>query len=357
MAEAPESDELEISLFGPAFGEALVIHYGEGKWICIDSCIDESSGRPATLVYLEGIGVSLETQVSHLVLTHTDGDHVRGISTLFAACEQAQLILPAALDDRHAAAYLASNCEPENPRLSVGTKEIVAMLRMHGERKKAKPIHFAIQDRAIFDEDDIKLTALAPDDVSIRKYLDSITSHIPDVGTIERPPPSLKPNHSSTVLLLETHNGSYLFGADLEETPSAGWTRVLQNSISFRAANNFRVYKVAHHGSKGSHCELLWKTLNNPTSILAPFVHGRHSIPNRDEAKLIIDQSARSFSTSSIRTKKKKRASSVDRKLRLHGIRRSSAFPSGGQIRYRLSATGVDQVDLFGAAVPLSRIS
>ena len=34
--EAPAAGELEVSLFGPGFGEALALHIGAGKWILVD---------------------------------------------------------------------------------------------------------------------------------------------------------------------------------------------------------------------------------------------------------------------------------------------------------------------------------
>ncbi|RLK07420.1 MBL fold metallo-hydrolase [Ruegeria conchae] len=357
MRDAPAPDELEISLFGPAYGEAIAVHYGDGQWFCVDSCLEADTGRPASLSYLQGIGVDLSRQVSHVALTHTDGDHVRGISRLFEACSDAQLVVPFALDDRHAIAYLASYCEPMSPKLSVGTKEIVQLLRTHGSRKGGKAIHYASQDRPVFATAASRLTALAPDDVSFRKFIESVVPHIPEAGSAGRQPPKLKPNHSSVVFLLETLGASFLFGADLEEEPGKGWTRVVENSVQFRAANNFRVYKVAHHGSRGAHCEDLWRTLDQPISILAPFDYGRHKIPGKEESKLIIDRSSQSYSTSSFKTKTAKRASTVDRQLRLHRIRRSSAFPSSGHIRYRMSPDGTEKVELFGGATKLAQVS
>lgn len=357
MLDAPPHDQIEISLFGPAFGEAAAVHYGDGKWFCVDSCLEANSGEPASLEYLRKIGVDVSKQVTHVVLTHTDGDHVRGISRLFEACEQAQLVLPTALDDRHSAAYLASYSEPMSSGLSVGTKQIVELLKIQKERTAAKPIHFAVQDRPVFDSAGVRLTGLAPDDVSVRRFIDSISAHIPSTGSIKRLPPKLKPNHSSVVLLLQFKSASFLLGADLEEEPGKGWTRVLTNSIQLRSAKNFRVYKVAHHGSAGAHCEDLWALLDNPISILAPFDHGRHKIPSKDEAKTIIDRSSRSFSTATFKSKTAKRVSKLDRQLRFHGLRRSSAFPDDGQIRYRWLSDGNDETVLFGGAVVLAKVS
>ena len=36
----PADDEIEITTIGPGFknGESVVIHYGDGNWMIIDSC-------------------------------------------------------------------------------------------------------------------------------------------------------------------------------------------------------------------------------------------------------------------------------------------------------------------------------
>ena len=55
---APAFDQIEVSVIGPGYGECSLIHIGDGKWIIIDSCIDNTSEKPAALAYLEGIGVN-----------------------------------------------------------------------------------------------------------------------------------------------------------------------------------------------------------------------------------------------------------------------------------------------------------
>lgn len=47
----PNSDQIELTLFGPGFGECIAVHFGEGRWIVVDSCIDKKTGNPAVLDY------------------------------------------------------------------------------------------------------------------------------------------------------------------------------------------------------------------------------------------------------------------------------------------------------------------
>ena len=52
-AETPSArDEIELTLFGPGYGESVVLHIGDGA--VVDSCIDKD-GRPSALSYLENL--------------------------------------------------------------------------------------------------------------------------------------------------------------------------------------------------------------------------------------------------------------------------------------------------------------
>ena len=73
---APSPDEIEVTLFGPGYGEAIAVHLGEGTWLLVDSCIDPVSRAPASGTYLEQIGVSVN-QVLAIVASHWHDDHVR----------------------------------------------------------------------------------------------------------------------------------------------------------------------------------------------------------------------------------------------------------------------------------------
>lgn len=95
---APAPDQLEVSLFGPGYGECTLIHIGSGKWIIVDSC--SQSSVPVALKYLREIGVDARSSVVSIVVTHWHDDHVRGISKLIEECPTADVVLPAAMSGR-----------------------------------------------------------------------------------------------------------------------------------------------------------------------------------------------------------------------------------------------------------------
>ena len=36
----PRRDEVEVTLFGPGYGESVVVHAGVDDWLVVDSCLD-----------------------------------------------------------------------------------------------------------------------------------------------------------------------------------------------------------------------------------------------------------------------------------------------------------------------------
>ncbi|MFC1926027.1 MBL fold metallo-hydrolase, partial [Chloroflexota bacterium] len=92
----PASDELEISIFGSGYGESILLHIGNNQWIIIDSCLDNRTGRPAALVYLNNIGLDVTNAVKVIVATHWHDDHIKGISAICRECRNAKFVIPGA---------------------------------------------------------------------------------------------------------------------------------------------------------------------------------------------------------------------------------------------------------------------
>src|SRR5690349_22292271 len=95
---APDPDEVEIAVFGPNYGECILVHLGVSNWLVIDSCI--ASGAPAALTYLNAIKVDPSIALKSIVVTHWHDDHCRGLSKLIEAAPSATLCLASALTER-----------------------------------------------------------------------------------------------------------------------------------------------------------------------------------------------------------------------------------------------------------------
>ena len=78
----PQADELEITTIGVGGfeGEAIVVHFGNGKWGIIDSCKSQS-GENLPLLYLDTLEVPW-SDVSVIICTHWHSDHINGLSEI-----------------------------------------------------------------------------------------------------------------------------------------------------------------------------------------------------------------------------------------------------------------------------------
>src|SRR5687768_13389201 len=66
-----------VYLFGPGFGESVVLGTPDGQWVVVDCCMD--GGVCVPLVFLRERGV---TDVAAVVVTHADLDHLDGLPVL-----------------------------------------------------------------------------------------------------------------------------------------------------------------------------------------------------------------------------------------------------------------------------------
>ena len=86
----PGVDEVEVSLFGPGFGECVLVHLGNHEWLVVDSCTDQRSKRQPAIAYLAEIGIEANTAVRVILASHWHTDHVRGIAEVVAECVSAE---------------------------------------------------------------------------------------------------------------------------------------------------------------------------------------------------------------------------------------------------------------------------
>ena len=92
----PKCDQIEVTLFGPGYGECILLHIGNGNWVIVDSCFDEQK-EPAALTYLCDLGSNPAEVVRLIVATHWHDDHIRGMGKLVEVCNNATFCCASAL--------------------------------------------------------------------------------------------------------------------------------------------------------------------------------------------------------------------------------------------------------------------
>lgn len=351
----PATDEIEVSIFGPGYGEAVAVHLGAGRWICVDSCL--SDGQPAALAYFKAIGVDPSSQVVGVIASHWHDDHVRGLATLVESCATATFYYPAALgtDEFQAYAQILNSGDPSP--FARETSEIVRTFRHLEERRRR--VAAVVIDRLLLDESGIQVFALSPDDLQYRRFIASITSTTPKASPPKRRVRigSLPPNDTAIVIQIRTPFGAITLGSDLEEVGVRGWSTMITQSAALRPLN--MLLKVAHHGSHNAHCDQFWQAYRAQgcIAVLTPFTRGSVKLPTANDVARIAGLGDRNFITAlSLARPAIRRTAEVARALRESQIRLRRAQPKPGHVRIRPRAGGPRNWDvaLFEGAAPLA---
>ena len=367
----PAVDELEVSLFGPGYGEAIILHLGGGKWVLVDSCIDPITKGPVSLSYLNRLGVDVAGDVSLIVATHWHDDHVRGISTVFQECRSADLAISTALSEQEFLKLISLYSSTPVMRSS-GIDEFVHIFRLLEERKK-RGVRFnapklALVDRLLFRDHisvgettiEAKILSLSPSDEAVFQALLAFEKLFPDKLESKKRITSPSSNHASVVLWCAIGDSRILLGADLECTanPRTGWSVIINDSSSFDQKAS--VFKVPHHGSKNAHYDGVWNRvlIQNPFAILTPYNRGAKRLPSPDDIARITSLTPHAFLT----TRPTARQTKWHKKIVRDTIRQSTrmmrnAHQGWGHIRLRKSIGSPNKawkVELFGDARSLN---
>lgn len=372
--QAPAQDELEISVFGPGYGECILIHVGNGAWLAIDSCIDPRTKRPASLNYLEAIDVAPAGAIEMIVASHWHDDHVRGMHDLLVAATGARFSCSLALAKQEFIS-LAKIYSGRQGRIPSGPEELHRCLNTLRERQlQTGSTHhrWATNDKllcqtVVGQPINFKLTALSPSDEMLTRtqrfmfnYLDATKK-----GCSEPRLLATRPNDVAVALLLEICGRQILFGSDLEEEsdPAVGWSAVM-TSETIKASGKSSVFKVAHHGADSGHSDPVWNDLlaEKPLALLTPFRHGSLRLPTQSDRQRILGKTDRAYISANPNgsSKLSRKAGKVQTFIDSTVKNRRLANGAIGHVRWRAPLSDpadFGKVDLFGAALALAEVT
>lgn len=361
MIQGPLQEEIEVSIFGRGYGEAVAIHYGDGNWVLIDSLID-SNGISAPLSYLDSINVKRD-QIKVVLATHWHDDHVRGLAQIYEEANQAEFFFSAALVDDEWKAFNQRQRVTGGSRISSGLSE----LRRIAEAQEAqhRPVlRYATINRSILrvGADDLShkvsvdFEALAPCDADIAAFHQMLAD---TPAAVSRVMPFHR-NDVSVPIWLRIGNHRILLGADLEvvQDLDRGWNAVLNSLATLDGEAD--LVKVSHHGSENGHHPDLWEhhVKPNPIAILSPWNRGS-KLPSERDVTRIIARAPRAFSSSRLDKKAQKRAAVVERTLKEAGQKIRSKPLEVGQVRVRFrpdESPAEWQLELLNGAVQLQQL-
>jgi len=347
----PADDEVEVSIFGPGFGEGLAVHLGRNDWMLVDSCIDRDSREPASLRYLRLIGVDPDKVVA-IVATHWHDDHVRGLARIVETCPEAHFFFSAILKDADFRMFVAAG--GRSLITSAGTSEFAKVLELfegRAQRSGARPL-LALPDRVLWEREDASIRALSPSDEAIHEYLGRISAALPSRHEIKRRISDIRPNDTSVVLWISVGEASMLLGGDLERRahPRKAWNAILASHV--RPNKRAQLYKVPHHGSATASEPRIWDEMltSDPVALLTPFA--RSDLPKVSDVADICARTRRAYISASPRPGTiRQRPPAVMKSIEGAVRYLREAEPATGHIRARRSTrTGDWSIELFPPA-------
>lgn len=295
----PRANELEITCFGPGYGECIVVHIPGAGWGVIDSCVHEvgKSVKSLPLDYLLGILKEPYPKLAFVILTHPHEDHYRGMDVLIReypggverVCRyggEGVRELKTYINQRKLAYQSVLPGLIDVFKAMSESKTRGSQLRRLNEMSLILDLKEANVEG--YGKTDIKLLALSPSSQAVTKYVEILFNAYPEVG---KPVHALRDdlhNLISVALLLQIGEIQIVFGSDLENYPdnSLGWSAVVLNcDIPDLRAD---LVKVSHHGSETGFNREAWKRhcgLKKPVSIITPFINGNKIIPTSEDAK------------------------------------------------------------------------
>jgi hypothetical protein len=344
----PAADEIEVTLFGPGYGEAIAVHLGDGAWLLVDSCIDPDSRAPASGAYLDEIGV-VPDQVRAIVASHWHDDHVRGISQLASKYAEADFVMSAVFNDTEASAFLSAYNSESSSGLSRGAKELFSAVEDRANVAYALHKSLVIDDN--FAARPVRVTALSPLPAAFSQCIAHFAQYLPKRGDAMNHAPEIHPNLEAIVLHIDLDDDAILLGSDLEDHGKLGWRAVIADrwSGSRRPAT---AYKVAHHGSCTGDCPEIWATLlqTEPMVCLTPYTLAGRRLPTDDDKQRVRGNTPHAYIASGA-----SRSPQMDSRhlKRLRDIAKNVMLVDAGfgvvRLRKQIGAQSWS-VELFGAA-------
>jgi hypothetical protein len=375
VGTAPLSDEVEVTIFGPGFGESIILHVGDGKWILVDSCVDASDPtdrKPAAEKYLRAIGVDVASQVELVVATHWHDDHVRGLGHLLEICGGARFSCANALLKKEFLIYLEEIATGIVATDGAKISEFRHVLRLMRDGLRP-PIKYAGAGRELLTwpkgtlahKESCVLRAFSPSDQEFSLFLSNIGSLYPQPGETKRAASPQTPNLASIVLHLQFDSFAILLGADMEihSDKFRGWIAAVDEAMD-RHVDRAGVFKVAHHGSINGDYSGIWEKLllDAPNCVVTPFnkLPLAKKLPTDADVTRLSKKSGRLLLTapSGNATPVRTRDSTVQRSLRESGIKLQNLATRLGAVRLRRkigSCATAWETELLGAALEIPK--
>lgn len=299
----PENDQLEITVFGPSYGESIVLYIPTIGWGVIDSCEFKVGMKSVNLPleYLNGILPPDSPELAFVILTHPHEDHYKGLDTILKSYSgKIKRVCWYSGDGlRELKQYI---CQQKVAGRDVLPGFAEVLNTMQKTKNTGSQIRRLSELTAIVASASASLIALSPSASNIQMYVEKLFKKIPQVGEPILPGDDSEHNLISVAILLKYGNVQAILGSDLETTSSkkGGWNAIVNNIDVPDLWASF--VKVPHHGSISGYCDKAWEEhckKNKPIAAITPFVKGNKYLPDESLIKFLENKVENLYLTSS----------------------------------------------------------
>lgn len=290
----PNENEVEICVFGPGYGESIIIHVPIFGWGVIDSCTAKIKRQRITLPYQYLLELYSEKEyppLAFVVLTHPHQDHYNGLDKIIN--EYPGGVHRVCRYDGDSIRELKNYIAKQKVAINDPLPGLPKVLNSFDEAEKKGAqfrrlgelsILFEAKDIEIqgFGVTDIRMLTLGPTALNQEQYIRLLFDSYPVKGELVRPLKDEAHNLISIALFLEIGELRFVFGGDVETDPQGrlGWEGITKNIDRPNLSCSY--IKVPHHGSRTGYSQTAWGEHSRderPISTITPFVNGRHKLP------------------------------------------------------------------------------
>lgn len=293
----PSPNEVELTVFGPGFGESIVLHIPTLGWAVIDSC-EFKSNHDKFIPPLEYLIYQNVNRLAFIVLSHPHKDHFTGMENIieYFLGKMDRICRYEGDGVRELAAYLTRKSIKGTPGARsfaslldafIRAKNKGAETRHLGAMTKIIPRRKAVLNDLSFEVEVLSLSPMAEDVDSyvniLREAISDQECHITDI-------PDTKHNLISSAIWIQVGEVIIILGSDVEKgnTNSSGWKGIL-GSID-KPNLCVKALKVSHHGSQNAYYNKVWAEHCNSgkiISIVTPYNRTSFPIPTEEDISRI----------------------------------------------------------------------
>jgi hypothetical protein len=243
-----QDDVLYVIVYGPGFGESIVLRDPAGTWVVVDGCLAKEKSPTAELL------VEHDAEWSGVVLTHPHADHALGLDSV--------------LEQQGGGPIGCAAPRLRDPRTWQASQDPTTHLREGTVEHVLSVIH----DR--WTSDPACRWEMKRGDVRCFGQLELTVLH-PDEELVANPPDD--PNRLSTALQVKWNDVWLLLGSDVV---SIDWQDI---AAGFDGLDRHTALKFPHHGSEGAVDASWGEGENNRFWMMTPYNRGRKLPRYEDE--------------------------------------------------------------------------